>query len=161
MPLTRMCSVVCQSYKKIISDGKQIRKRRSVNPFHDTLGSFAERQIIIMGKNIKIVGILVMVYAMLFTCASCGTSDKIVGTYQGTDGAGILSINDDDTWSYVQEGDWGSDDTDWNGTYSKDKETYLLECDDIILYAEVTSDDILYVHSNSSSWGSEDFRKID
>lgn len=37
-------------------------------------------------------------------------SDKIIGTSQGTDGAGILSINDEHIWSYVQEGDWGSED---------------------------------------------------
>ena len=53
-PLTSTCSVVCQSYKEIISEGseKENGKRKSADTFHDALVPFAERRIINM-KNLK------------------------------------------------------------------------------------------------------------
>ena len=42
-PLTSTCSVVCQSYKKIITEGKKIRKRKSVCGFHNPIGAFRRK----------------------------------------------------------------------------------------------------------------------
>ena len=98
---------------------------------------------------------------MILTISGCGSSD-LTGQYQGKDSDGILCINTDKTWSYEQEGDWGNSDIYWEGTYRKDKDgKYVLECDDIILYAEFTTEDILYVYANSSKWEDEDFVLVD
>lgn len=97
----------------------------------------------------------------MLTISGCSSSD-ITGKYQGKDSDGILYINTDKTWSYEQEGDWGNSDTYWEGTYRKDKgEKYVLECDDIILYAESTTEGVLFVYANSSKWGDEDFVLMD
>ena len=110
--------------------------------------------------KIRKVNITTIICIMMVTISGCGSSD-ITGQYQGKDADGILCINADETWSYEQEGDWGSSDIYWEGTYRKDKgDTYILECEDIILYTEPTSEDILFVYANSSKWGDEDFKKI-
>ena len=39
-PLTSACSVVCQSYRRIITEGKKIRKRKADAGFHNPIGAF-------------------------------------------------------------------------------------------------------------------------
>jgi hypothetical protein len=42
-PLTSTCSVVCQSYKGNISEGKQIIKRKAASEFHNRIGAFRRK----------------------------------------------------------------------------------------------------------------------
>lgn len=97
---------------------------------------------------------------IILICTSCGSAGKIVGIYEGSEAGGILHINSDHTWSYEQDDYWGSGETDWKGTYTKeDKNTYTLESEDIVLHAEIISDDWISVYSNNERWSTEDFKK--
>lgn len=107
---------------------------------------------------IKVISIGIMVMLL----SGCGAGSNIVGEYSGQEAGGILTISSDKTWSYQQEDYWGSGETDWSGTYSKGKDgSYVLECEDIVLYVEKVSDDVLEVTSNLSSWSAEDFRRME
>lgn len=107
---------------------------------------------------IKVISIGIMVMLL----SGCGAGSNIVGEYSGQEAGGILTISSDKTWSYQQEDYWGSGETDWSGTYSKGKDgSYVLECEDIVLYVEKVSDNVLEVTSNLSSWSAEDFRRME
>lgn len=87
-----------------------------------------------------------------------GCGGNINGNYIGEDGGGTLEISDG-KFSYFEEG-W-IEDLSLSGNCSKqDKDTYILEGDDITLYADLEDDDKLYVYSDESKWRSEYFRKI-
>ena len=113
-----------------------------------------------MRKN-QMMKFVISVLMLAFIIVGCGADSSVVGEFSGQDAGGILTISDDETWSYQQDDYWGSGDTDWSGTYSVGKNGKLvLECEDIILYVEKVSDDVLEVTSNSERWGAEDFRRI-
>ena len=50
-PLTSACSVVCQSYKEIISEVIKNRKRKSVGEFHNPIGAFRRKADYNNGRN--------------------------------------------------------------------------------------------------------------
>lgn len=109
-----------------------------------------------MKLRMKMLLLAMMVVVLLSGCGA----ESIAGEYVGQEAGGILTLSADKTWSYQQEDYWGSGETDLSGTYSKGTDgNYVLECEDIILYAKKVSDDVLEVTSNSDSWGIEDFRK--
>ena len=111
-----------------------------------------------MKLRMKMMLVAMMVVVLL---SGCGAG-SIAGEYVGQEAGGILTISADKTWSYQQEDYWGSGETDLSGTYSKGTDgSYVLECEDIILYAEKVSDDVLEVTSNLSSWSAEDFRRME
>lgn len=110
----------------------------------------------------KLYKMIITIGLMVMLLSGCGANSKIVGEYAGQEAGGILTISDDKTWCYQQDDFWGSGETDWSGTYSKGKDgKFVLECEDIILYVEVLSDDVLEVTSNSSSWSAEDYKRIE
>lgn len=112
-----------------------------------------------MRKSYKKTIALGMIMILL---TGCGANKKIVGEYVGQDVGGRLTISDDETWSYQQDDYWGSGKIDWSGTYSEGKDgKFVLECEDIILYVESVSDDVLEVTSNSNNWSVEDYRRIE
>ena len=104
--------------------------------------------------------ILVAIGMSAILLYGCGTSNKIVGEYCGQDADGILIISKNKKWSYQQEDYWGSGEIDWNGTYSKDRDgRYMLKSDDIILYLEFISDDVITLTSDKESWSTENFTR--
>lgn len=82
---------------------------------------------------------------------------KITGEYIGE--RGTLTIRGDKTWHYFFDG-W-MEDVEFTGTYeSLDSNTYKLEAKEITLYADVESENRLYVYSDDRHWGEETFRKV-
>lgn len=98
--------------------------------------------------------ITLSVLGTMFLFIGCG--GNINGNYIGEDG-GTLEISAG-KFSYFEEG-W-FEDFSLSGDCSKqDSDTYVLEGDDVTLYADIEDNDKLYVYSNDSRWRSEYFRK--
>lgn len=106
-----------------------------------------------MKKRSLLFGLLLLGIMGITGCSG----SKITGEYIGE--GSTLTIRGDKTWCYFYDG-W-MEDVEFNGTYeSVDNNTYKLESDKIVLYADIEGDNRLYVYSDDRRWGEETFRKV-